>query len=326
MYEVEAHAREYDNGWAGAAALVCRNLHIWPPCIPTFAPRWYQSQASETATGGVRRRRQLGPLTDWLNWMGCVLLQLCSTRTDAPVPRCELLQAPKPGLRVETAATASTASSESRMTTRCARNAIGDLTSDNRGPRSRWSAGLRNATLPDKKQPKAQRRRSYAPSALSPRSRLPGERRVARRFRRAGAGARGRRFRPGARASSLALRPAERRRAGSGNECAAEAGRRPRHQGLVHEDHDAQRGCGRPSANRIHCCATPAAPGRGYADGVPQGLNSPFGMALVGNDLYVACRCDFALSLHSGRDADHAAGREDRRCPRARSITTGPRT
>ena len=58
------------------------------------------------------------------------------------------------------------------------------------------------------------------------------------------------------------------------------------------------------------------------------GLNSPFGMALVGNDFYVAdTDALLALSVPRGRDADRRAGRESRpTCRPARSTITGPRT
>ena len=88
-------------------------------------------------------------------------------------------------------------------------------------------------------------------------------------------------------------------------------------------------GAGAPSANRITLLRD--ADGDGVAEtrtAFLEGLNSPFGMALVGNDFYVAnTDAVRALSVHAGRDADQRAGHQGRRPARpARSITTGPRT
>ena len=67
-------------------------------------------------------------------------------------------------------------------------------------------------------------------------------------------------------------------------------------------------GAGTPSANRITLLRD--ADGDGVAEtSAPcssKGLNSPFGMALVGDDLYVAnTDADHALSLPGRRHADH---------------------
>ena len=87
-------------------------------------------------------------------------------------------------------------------------------------------------------------------------------------------------------------------------------------------------GAGVPSANRITLLRD--ADGDGVAElRTPflEGLNSPFGMALVGNDLYVA-DTDAVLRFRyaARRDAHHRSGAESwSRCPPARSIITGPR-
>ena len=89
-------------------------------------------------------------------------------------------------------------------------------------------------------------------------------------------------------------------------------------------------GAGVPSANRITLLRD--TDGDGVADVrtvLLEGLNSPFGMALVGNDLYVAnSDAVRALSRMPSGDTQHHRRRRQggRRCRPARSTTTGPRT
>ena len=91
---------------------------------------------------------------------------------------------------------------------------------------------------------------------------------------------------------ALAVRPAERRRPGRRNERAraAEAGRvRGGVKGWFMKHFMKRAGAATPSANRITLLRD--ADGDGVAEvrsAFLEGLNSPFGMALVGNDLYVA--------------------------------------
>jgi hypothetical protein len=70
-----------------------------------------------------------------------------------------------------------------------------------------------------------------------------------------------------------------------------------------------------PSANRITLRATRTATGVAEMRSPFLGeLNSPFGMALIGNDLYVAnTDAGGALSVFAGRDAHRRGGREGRR-------------
>ena len=118
------------------------------------------------------------------------------------------------------------------------------------------------------------------------------------------------RIRDGTRPSALALRAAQRRRARRRDQRAA----RPEDSkgikgwffkhfqkkagagGAEREPHHAAARRGRRRRRRdAHACSSTS-------------LNSPFGMALVGNDLYVAnTRRARALSLHAGRHADHRA-------------------
>ena len=133
-----------------------------------------------------------------------------------------------------------------------------------------------------------------------------------------------------ARPSALALRAAERRRAGGRDQRAAAARGRQGHQGLVHEAWCMKRaGAGVPSANRITLLRD--ADGDGVAETRTvflRGLNSPFGMALVGNDLYVANTDAVVRFPYSdGETADHARrARRSPTCRPARSTITGPRT
>ena len=55
-------------------------------------------------------------------------------------------------------------------------------------------------------------------------------------------------------------------------------------------------------------------------------LNSPFGVVLVGNDLYVA-NTDAVMRypVHDGRDADHRRRAKSALCRAARSTIIGPR-
>ena len=84
-----------------------------------------------------------------------------------------------------------------------------------------------------------------------------------------------------------------------------------------------------PSANRITLLRD--ADGDGTADQRTvflEDLNSPFGMALVGNDFYVA-NTDAVVRFpyQRGPDRDHRARRRrSSTCRPARSTTTGPRT
>ena len=100
----------------------------------------------------------------------------------------------------------------------------------------------------------------------------------------------GRRLRHRPRSSALAARAAQRRRAGGRNQRAAAAGRRARasragSSSAIRRKPAAR--CRAPIASR--CCATPTATARPKcARRSSTGLNSPFGMALVGNTLYIA--------------------------------------
>ena len=90
-----------------------------------------------------------------------------------------------------------------------------------------------------------------------------------------------------------------------------------------------QAGAGTPSANRIMLLRD--ADGDGVAETRTvflDGLNSPFGMALVGDDLYVAdTDAMLRFPYRDGETRIDGAGREGHRpARRARSTTTGPRT
>ena len=84
-----------------------------------------------------------------------------------------------------------------------------------------------------------------------------------------------------------------------------------------------------PSANRITLLRD--ADGDGVAEMRSvflEGLNSPFGMALVGTDLYVA-NTDAVVRFpyREGDDPDHRARAKSWSiCPPDRATTTGPRT
>ena len=77
------------------------------------------------------------------------------------------------------------------------------------------------------------------------------------------------------------------------------------------------------------CCATPMATASPKpAASSSSGLNSPFGMVLVGEDFYVA-NTDAIMKFpyQSRRHQNHRSrARSSRTCPRAPSIITGPRT
>ena len=157
------------------------------------------------------------------------------------------------------------------------------------------------------------------------RERLAGRRRAAAGARRGGA-----RLRQRARPSALALRAAERRRAGRRDQRAAErpttsAGMR----GWVMKQVMKRAGAGVPSANRITLLRD--ADGDGVAEmriGVPRGpelaVRHGAGRQRL---LRRQHRRAAALSLRAGRDADrrarHAASST---CPAGRSTITGPRT
>ena len=88
-------------------------------------------------------------------------------------------------------------------------------------------------------------------------------------------------------------------------------------------------GAGVPSANRITLLRD--ADGDGVAEtrtAFLEGLMSPFGMALVGNDLYVAnADAIVRFPYQPGETRITAAGQpRSSTCPAARSTTTGPRT
>jgi glucose/arabinose dehydrogenase len=97
-------------------------------------------------------------------------------------------------------------------------------------------------------------------------------------------------------------------------------------KGFVYKQAQKWAGAGVPSANRITLL-------RDNGNGVAtkhaflEGLNSPFGMALVGNDLYVA-NTDAILRFPYTEGATRIGARERRSpiCRRGRSITIGPRT
>jgi glucose/arabinose dehydrogenase len=87
-------------------------------------------------------------------------------------------------------------------------------------------------------------------------------------------------------------------------------------------------GAGVPSANRITLLRDTR--GTGVADSRTlflQGLNSPFGMVLVGNDLYVACTdAILRFPYTPGATQITQPGEKIVDLPRARSTITGPRT
>ena len=106
------------------------------------------------------------------------------------------------------------------------------------------------------------------------------------------------------------LRAAQRRRAGGRDQRAAQARRRQGHQGLGHEAGDeAAPAPARPAPTASRCCATPTATAWPRPRIVfLEGLNSPFGMALVGNDLYVA-NTDAVLRFPYADGADRRSPR-----------------
>ena len=70
----------------------------------------------------------------------------------------------------------------------------------------------------------------------------------------------------------------------------------------------------RPAPTASSCCAASTATGVRHAHVFLKGLNSPFGMALVGDTLYVAdTDAVLAFPYHDRRDPDHRAGRQGRR-------------
>ena len=88
-------------------------------------------------------------------------------------------------------------------------------------------------------------------------------------------------------------------------------------------------GAGTPSANRITLLRD--ADGDGVAEmrtAFIEGLNSPFGMALVGNDFYVANTDAVVRFPYSGGETRITAAptQASSICPPGRSIITGPRT
>ena len=110
------------------------------------------------------------------------------------------------------------------------------------------------------------------------------------RRRRPATETRGQCVRHGLVASALAVRAAQRRRARCRDQRARAARRRQGHQGQGHEEvMQAKAGAGVPSANRITLLRD--ADGDGVAEirtPLLENLHSPFGMALIGSDLYVA--------------------------------------
>ena len=150
---------------------------------------------------------------------------------------------------------------------------------------------------------------------IAPATRPPGEisTKAARGCRGSGVGR-------GPRPPALALRAAERRRAGCRDRMRRRAqagGIKAWIMGLVHEA-GGRRRCRAPTASP--CCATPTAMASRGAHGVSRGLHSPFGMALVGNDLYVAntdavCASPIRRARRridgAGRDGHRPAGRAD---------------
>ena len=82
-----------------------------------------------------------------------------------------------------------------------------------------------------------------------------------------------------------------------------------------------------PSANRITLLRD--ADGDGVAEithRVPQGPNSPFGMALVGDDFYVANTDAIVRFPYQGATPDHRSrARRSPTCRPGRSTITGPR-
>ena len=145
----------------------------------------------------------------------------------------------------------------------------------------------------------------------------------------AGAPSRGERVRQRPRASALALRAAERRCARRGDQCARTPEDGKGIKGKVMKTMMAKAGAAVPSANRITLLRD--ADGDGVAETrsrVPREPNSPFGMALIGNDLYVA-NTDAIVKFPytTGATQIAAAGNAASPiCPAARSIITGPRT
>jgi glucose/arabinose dehydrogenase len=86
-------------------------------------------------------------------------------------------------------------------------------------------------------------------------------------------------------------------------------------------------GAGTPSANRITLLRGLRDDGTAELKTVfLENLNSPFGMALVGNDFYVANTDAVVRYAYTpDRRGSKARARSWSTCPRARSITTGPR-
>ena len=96
-------------------------------------------------------------------------------------------------------------------------------------------------------------------------------------------------FRDPARASAHRLRTAERRRAGRGSNAPPKPDDGTGIKGFVYRQAQKWAGAGGPSANRITLLRD--ADGDGVAETRSiflSGLNSPFGMVLVGEDFYVA--------------------------------------
>ena len=132
------------------------------------------------------------------------------------------------------------------------------------------------------------------------------------------------------RPSALAPRAAQRRRAGRGDQRAGAAAQGGKGiKGWVMGKVMKHAGAAVPSANRITLLRDADGDGsRRAALGLPDGLNSPFGMALVGDELYVA-NTDAVVRFpyRPGDTHDHGARRRrSPTCPAARSTTTGPRT
>ena len=150
------------------------------------------------------------------------------------------------------------------------------------------------------------------------------------RHAEAGRRAARRRLRRGAGPSALAHRAAERRRAG-GRDQRARRGRRTARGSRAGSSSASKQGRAGASAQRQphHAAARRRRRRRrGDAHGVARGLNSPFGMALVGDDLYVA-NTDALLRFPytPGETRITAPGDEGRpTCPAGRSTITGPRT
>jgi len=98
-------------------------------------------------------------------------------------------------------------------------------------------------------------------------------------------------------------------------------------KGWIHENGDEPRRVGVPARTASRCCGTPMAtawprPGAFFLEG----LNSPFGMALFGEDFYVA-NSDAIMKFpyHEGDTRITAPGVKLADLPAAPSIITGPR-